>query len=67
MSKLSYFAVYGEKSFLSKESDTLRSYRVYISPTKKASSALIQIECHPISLTYLTGLTCCATLSTLCS
>jgi len=25
--------VYGKKSFLSKESDTLRSYRVYISPT----------------------------------
>ena len=25
--------VYGRKSFLSKESDTLRSYRVYISPT----------------------------------
>jgi len=24
---------YGKKSFLSKESDTLRSYRVYISPT----------------------------------
>jgi len=25
--------VYGKRSFLSKESDTLRSYRVYISPT----------------------------------
>jgi len=25
--------VYGKKSFLRKESDTLRSYRVYISPT----------------------------------
>jgi len=25
--------VYGKKSFLSKESYTLRSYRVYISPT----------------------------------
>jgi len=24
--------VYGKRSFLSKESDTLRSYRVYISP-----------------------------------
>jgi len=28
-----YCTVYGKKSFLSKESDTLRSYRVYISPT----------------------------------
>jgi len=36
--------VYGKKYFLSKESDTLRSYRVYISPTIKASPALIQIE-----------------------
>ena len=26
-------SVYGRKAFLSKESDTLRSYRVYISPT----------------------------------
>jgi len=26
-------AVCGKRSFLSKESDTLRSYRVYISPT----------------------------------
>jgi len=25
--------VYGKKSFLNKESDTLRSHRVYISPT----------------------------------
>jgi len=25
--------VYGKRSFLRKESDTLRSYRVYISPT----------------------------------
>jgi len=25
--------VYGKKSFLNKESDTLNSYRVYISPT----------------------------------
>ena len=29
----SNITVYGKKSFLSKESDTLRSYRVYISPT----------------------------------
>jgi len=27
------YNVYGKKSFLSKETDTLRSYRVYISPT----------------------------------
>ena len=27
------YNVYGKKSFLSKESNTLRSYRVYISPT----------------------------------
>jgi len=27
------YNVYGKKSFLSKESDTLRSYIVYISPT----------------------------------
>jgi len=27
-----YNTVYGKRSFLSKESDTLRSYRVYISP-----------------------------------
>jgi len=40
--------VYGKKSFLREESDTLRSYRVYISPTMYASSALIEIEsiCH---------------------
>jgi len=35
--------VYGKRSFLSKESDTSRSYRVYISPTMLASSALIQV------------------------
>jgi len=28
-----FYIVYGKKSFLSKELDTLRSYRVYISPT----------------------------------
>jgi len=28
-----YITVCGKKSFLSKESDTLKSYRVYISPT----------------------------------
>jgi len=27
------YTVYGKRSFLSKESDTLRFYRVYISPT----------------------------------
>jgi len=32
--KQSKKSVYGKKSFLSKESDTLRSYGVYISPTK---------------------------------
>jgi len=37
---LIYYNVYRKKSFLRKESDTLRSYRVYISPTMKASSAL---------------------------
>ena len=37
-------SVYGRRSFLSKESDNLRSYRVHISPTMQASSALIQIE-----------------------
>ena len=42
--QLKFKTVYGTKSFLSKESDTLRSYRVYISPTIQASSALIQIE-----------------------
>jgi len=33
--KVSYHvnSVYGKKSFLTKESDTLRSYRAYISPT----------------------------------
>jgi len=36
--------VYGKRFFLSNESDTLRSYRVYISLTMLASSALIQIE-----------------------
>ena len=36
--------VYRKRSFLSKQSDTLRSYRVYILPTMQASSALIQIE-----------------------
>ena len=44
ISRLSVNTVYGKKSFLSRESDTLRSYRVYISPTMQASSALIQIE-----------------------
>jgi len=34
---------YGKRSFLSKESDTLRSHRIYISPTMQASSALIEI------------------------
>jgi len=38
------FTVYGKRSFLGKESDTLTSHRVYISPTMSASSALIQIE-----------------------
>jgi len=32
--------VYGKRSFLSKESDTLRSYGVYTSPLMQASSAL---------------------------
>ena len=36
--------VYGKRSFLSKKSDTFRSYRVNISPTMLASSALIQID-----------------------
>jgi len=40
-----------KKSFLSKESDTT-IYRVYISPTKQATSALIQIE-HSVSWFYL--------------
>jgi len=42
--KILKYPVYGKKSFLSKQSDTLRSYRVYISPMMQASSALIQIE-----------------------
>ena len=32
-SDTSKYTVYGKRSFLSKKSDTLRSYRVYISPT----------------------------------
>jgi len=31
--KLTKYTVYGKRSFLTKESDTLRSYRVYILPT----------------------------------
>jgi len=37
-------SVYGKKSFLSKESDTYRSYKVYTLPTMQASPALIQTE-----------------------
>jgi len=33
-------SVYGKKSFFSAQNQKLRSYRVYISPTKKTSSAL---------------------------
>jgi len=33
-----------ERNPFSAQNQTLRSYRVYISPTKQASSALIQIE-----------------------
>jgi len=44
LNNLYFYTVYGKRSFLSKESDTLRSYRVYVSPTMYASSTLIQIE-----------------------
>jgi len=37
-----------ERNPFSAKNQTLRSYRVNISPTKKASSALIQIE--PVTL-----------------
>jgi len=38
---VSQMIIYGKKSFLSKESDTLRSCRVYLSPTMEASSASV--------------------------
>ena len=41
--------VFRKKSFLSKESGTvIKSYSVYISPTRHASSALIQIESRQV-------------------
>ena len=55
-------SVYGKKSILSKESDTLRSYRVYISPTMQASSALIQIESELLSVCRLPPPQLCAVL-----